>query len=274
MRATELTPDSLSRHFVPEELPFETTAELKEEVDVVGQPRAVAALEFGLGMVEAGYHIFALGAPSTGKQTLVLQTLRNQAGLRQTPADLCYVHNFEQPRNPTLLLLPPGKGRALRQDMDRLIEDLRTAIAGALEGEDYQKRRQRIQDEFKERPEKEFTALAERATKSGLALVGTPGGLTIAPVRGEELLSSEALAALPESEQARIREESQALQQELQRTMRQLPKWARERRDRLRELEQTVTRAAVSHSIEEVRQQHASLPDVLKYLDEVRGQLT
>ncbi|MBI4502157.1 MAG: AAA family ATPase [Gemmatimonadetes bacterium] len=265
----ELAPDRLSRSFAPEELAFQTTAELTEEVGIVGQPRALAALEFGLGMVDKGYHVFALGAPATGKQTLVLQTLRERARLREIPTDLCYVHNFENPRKPRLLVLPPGRGIVLWGDMERLIEDLRAAIAGALEGEDYQKRRQAIHDESKARPEKEFAVLAQEASKSGLALVGTPAGFVVAAVRGEEILSGEALAALPEEERKRIQEKSKTLEEEVQRILRHLPIWARERRGRLRDLEQETTRAVVSHSIEEARQKYSGLADVLRYLEQV-----
>jgi predicted ATP-dependent protease len=157
----------------------------------------------------------------------------------------------------------------LSADMDRLIEDLRTAIASALESEEYQKRQQAVHDDFKARPEKEFKALAEEASKSGLALVGTPAGFMVAPVRGEEIMSPEAVAALPEDEQKRLQKKAGTLEQETRRILRRLPVWARERRDRLRELERETTRAAVSHSIEELQEKHSGLPEVLGYLEQV-----
>ena len=56
------------------------------------------------------------------------------------------------PHKPRLLHLPAGQGTELDHAMTRLVEELRTALASALESEEYQSRRQVIEDEFKERP--------------------------------------------------------------------------------------------------------------------------
>ena len=47
---------------------FTTTADLDDLTEVIGQPRAVAAMKFGIGMPQDGYNIFALGPAGTGKR--------------------------------------------------------------------------------------------------------------------------------------------------------------------------------------------------------------
>lgn len=92
----ELGPEALYRRCDPNSFGFETTAELADGTEIVGQPRAVAAVRFGVGIGHEGYNIFALGLAGTGKQLLVEHFLREQAATRPTPHDLCHVNNFKE----------------------------------------------------------------------------------------------------------------------------------------------------------------------------------
>ncbi len=270
MAVKELHPPELYRRCDPAKLGFRTTAELEDITEVVGQPRAVAALEFGMGIRPDGYNVFAHGLPGTGKQTLVLQSLRRHAATRPVPPDLCYVHNFDDPRTPRLLELPPGMGAALRRDLERLVEDLRTAIATALESEDYQERRHAIEAEVKQRPEAALEELGERALRAGLALARTPHGFMVAAMRDGQALTDEAFRGLPEEEQRRLQEKIEAFQAEVEKTVRQFPRWLRERRDRLRALRSDITGRAAEHLMEETCAKYAGVPSVLQHLDRVQ----
>jgi len=55
-----LSPQALRRVCDPKAFDFETTATLPDLQEVLGQPRAVAALEFGVGMASHGFNLFAL----------------------------------------------------------------------------------------------------------------------------------------------------------------------------------------------------------------------
>ncbi len=72
------------------------------------------------------------------------------------PSDWCYVNNFSEPNKPKVLRLPAGKGMPLRDDMEKLIEEVRAAIAGVFESDEYRARREAIDSVFKERHEKAF----------------------------------------------------------------------------------------------------------------------
>ncbi len=58
--AQELKPQQLRTRCDPDQFKFETTAELEGLTDVVGQPRAVDAIRFGMGIQREGYHVFAM----------------------------------------------------------------------------------------------------------------------------------------------------------------------------------------------------------------------
>jgi lon-related putative ATP-dependent protease len=268
--AQELKGSDLYRRYDPETLSFQTTRDLKDLEEILGQPRAVAAVEFGAGIRAPGYNIFALGSEGTGKQTGVLRTLHRHAATRPVPPDRCYVHNFAEPRRPLLLELPAGTGAGLEHDMEQLVDALGTAIPAALESEGFQRGRQAIEDEFKEKPAREFAAIAERARADGLGLLSTPTGFVVAAVRGEEVLSSEEFDKLPEPERERLQGRIDAYQEEVQATLRHLPRWSRERHDRLHELRTQATSGAVDLLIGEVQRKYESSATVAGYLDAVR----
>src|SRR3989344_1101707 len=100
-----LDPASLYHPCALEQLPFQTTAELEELADIIGQPRALDAVRFGTGIRREGYNIFVLGSPGMGKHTFVRAYLEQRAVGEPAPSDWCYINNFEQPHKPRALRL-------------------------------------------------------------------------------------------------------------------------------------------------------------------------
>ena len=144
MEPAELTPEELRRRCDPASLPFETTEEVEPLAATVGQPRALAALEFGLEMEAAGYHVFATGAAGTGRRSTLLRLLRERAAGRRTPGDWVYVFDFAAPDRPKAIALPAGQGEALAHEMSHFVEEARARIADAFESEQYQVRRREL----------------------------------------------------------------------------------------------------------------------------------
>ena len=79
----------------------------------------------------------------TARSLLILE---RQAKEMPTPEDWCYVFNFEADHRPRLLRLPAGRGSELQRDMETLLADLGTALGSAFEGEEYQTRRQSLEE--------------------------------------------------------------------------------------------------------------------------------
>jgi lon-related putative ATP-dependent protease len=254
----------------PMQLAFETTADLEDLTDVIGQARAVEAVRFGIGIARQGYNLFALGPEGTGKYSTVRRYLERQAADQPPPSDWCYVNNFAEAYKPRALQLPAGGGSRLRRDMERLVEELRTAIPATFESENYRRRRQDIEEEFRERQDKALTDIQRQAQERGLALIRTPMGLALAPTRGGEVISPEEFQKLPPAEQERAQADVSALQEELQKSLSQMPQWDRERRAKVKELNQEVGLFAVGHLIEELRQAYLDFPAVLAYLTSVQ----
>ncbi|MBE9552657.1 MAG: AAA family ATPase, partial [Proteobacteria bacterium] len=253
----------------PARFKFRNTAELEPLEELIGQNRAVEAVEFGIGIRRDGYNLFAAGPAGTGKHTLIAEFLQRQAMSGVVPDDWCYVYNFGDPRRPKALRLPAGRAQPLAADMQRLTEDSRAAIQSAFESEDYRNRREALAQEFNEHQEGAFEDIQQKARERSIALVRTPVGLALAPLRDGQVLSPEEFEALPEAEREKAKGDLKELEEQLQATLRQAPRWEREHRDRVREINREVTRLAVDHLIDEIRKKHGDLPEVLAWLDTI-----
>ena len=265
-----LGPQALCAHCDPNRFTFNTTAQLDDLTEVIGQARATEAIQFGIGIRREGYNLFVLGAPGTGRRTVVRQFLERRAAAEPIPSDWCYVNNFEQPHKPRALRLPAGMGVKLRHDMEQLMDDLRSAIPALFESEQYRARRQELEQELKEQQERAFEELRQQAEGHGVALIRTPSGMAFAPMRNHEVLSSEEFHKLPEPEQKRIQAVVTTLEEQLERIVQQLPRLHREGQRRIRELDRDVTMSAVGVRIDELKKEYTVLPDVVSYLQAVQ----
>ncbi len=248
------------------DLQFETVTDLPDPPGLIGQERAVEAVEFSVGIRRKGFNLFVLGPSGTGRHTLVREFLQRKAASESTPADWCYVNNFTDPHRPRRLMLPAGRARPLRDSMDRLVADLRVSLPAAFERDDYRTRHEALEQQLKKRHEDAFGDLQRRAESMNIALVRTPIGLALAPMQKGEVLNPEVFKRLDEAERNRIEDEIEHFQAELEAIVRQIPDWEREHREAVRKLNRETTAQTVRRPLEELRKSYAGLPEVLDYL--------
>ena len=276
-----LKPEQLCPTCDPLQFDFDTTDELEDLEEIIGQERAVDAIRFGIGMRRQGYNLYALGPSGTGKRTTIREFLDQRAAGEPTPSDWCYVNNFEQPHKPRALELPPGRGAVLREDMELLIEELRAAIPAAFESEDYRTRRQEAEEEFKELQEKAFNEVQQKALERSIGLIRTPAGLAFVPLQEKETEEGESTGSkevvgpdefqkLPDETRKQIEADIAELQEQLQATIRQVRDWERQAREKVKELNREVAMFAVGHRIDDLQKKHGEFPEVVAYLDAIR----
>lgn len=150
IRQFALKPSELSGSCDPAELGFSTTAELKPLEELMGQTRGMRAIEFGIEIGAEGYSAFVLGPKGSGRTSAVESRLRGMAAKKQVPADWCYVNNFRDPDKPIAISLPAGKGRAFRDDMSELVNELGRQFQQLFESESYQRRHDEIAEGLQE----------------------------------------------------------------------------------------------------------------------------
>jgi len=268
-----LPPDQLCCHCDATTLPFRTSAELEPLDRPLGQERAVEASRFAVSLDQPGYNLFVLGPSGFGKHAFVQRILEEAAAEREAPDDLCYVHDFARGHFPRALRLPAGRGKRLVEDMQKLVDDLKTAIPAAFESESYRAKVQQIEEELRARPESIFKSIEEEAKKAGIAMIRLPSGVGFAPMREGEVLSPDEFEKLPEEERAALEKRVQALQQQLSKGLGEVPRWAKAARDKVRTLSRETTSFAVDQAIEDLIGKYVDLPAVAAYLEAVRADL-
>ena len=266
-----LASEMLAHRCDPASLEFETTAELDGPSGIVGQERAAQALAFGVGVAHEGYNVFVMGAAGSGRRTLVQGALGERARAAATPSDCVYVNNFAASHQPIAIELPPGRGVALKRDMEHLLAELRAVIPAVFESEEYAHRVEQIDTQFTERHEREVAALGQDASHEGIALLRTPAGFTFAPLKNGEVISAEDFSQLAEAERERIGETISGLQQRLEKLVRMTLRWRKERNERVRQLNRDMILLSVGQPVEEIIQRYGEFPRVVEYLGAVRA---
>lgn len=265
-----LPPQALRWQCAADEFDFKTSDELDALDEIIGQERAVEAIEFGIGIDGSGYNLFALGPMGTGKHEIVRHFLKQTAHQKPSPPDLCYVQNFEKERQPRKLLMPAGRGVELSEDMESLVEDLKGAIPAAFESEDYQSRHNAINQEFRKKQQDALSQIEEVAESRDIQLLQTPEGIGFAPIVDGEVVPPNQSDQLSEEERERAQVAVEELEEMFRKELQSAPRWERERREKLKELREDVAKMVVENPIGELCDKYGDLEEVVDYLRAVQ----
>jgi lon-related putative ATP-dependent protease len=265
-----LSADALYQCCDLDQLGFETTAELEPLDQPLGQDRALEAIEFAIDIEQQGFNLFVVGDPGIGKQRLVRQILSRNLESADNLSDWCYINNFANPQKPKLLKLPAGMGQKLRHDMETLVEDLLTSLPSSFQSEEYRNRRQEIEEELQDRQDQAFRKLDREAEEQGIVIMRTPGGYTMGPMVDGRPLDPQEFAKLSEEEKQRIEKLIAELQLRLQEIIRDMPLVQREHHQRIKALNQEITRHTVEQLIAWMENNYRDQPAVMEYLEAVQ----
>lgn len=190
---------------------FKEPHKLKPTGAIVGQERAIEALEFGLKLYKPGYNIYVAGMAGTGKMTTIKRALEQvDHATTKLPPDRCYVYNFVDPSQPVLLTFERGQGKIFRDDMDELVKMLKAEVPKALESQHSQREREMIVDRYQRQEKKIFEEFADNLKKEGFALIQVQEGGYVAPaifpIVGKEAVSIDYLDVLVKEEKLEEKE--------------------------------------------------------------------
>jgi len=254
----------------PEQFNFNTTEEVEPLQGIIGQERAVRAMEFGLKIQKPGYNIFITGLTGTGKMSYARAVVTEVAAKLPTPDDWCYVYNFRDPSQPRVLCLPCGKGYGLSQDLEELIEELQVEIPRAFGSDDYEKQKNDIIREFQDRSSQLVEELTPRAAAQGFSIRRTSTGFVTVPVVDGKPLSTEEYEALPPEQKEEIDRKSAAVQFDIRETVRRVQQAEKEAREKIKKLDAQVGLFCAGHRIDALKEKYQDYPQVLEYLDDLK----
>ncbi len=266
----ELKAEALRRVSDPAIFSFSSTAEVPPLDGVIGQDRALRAIDFGIEMPSYGYNMFVVGPAGSGRTTAVRQFLARRAAQRTVPEDWCYVNNFGDTRRPHAINLPPGRAVQFRKAMEELISSLKRELPRAFEGEHYEQRRREIGLQFQRKQQELLEALDAYLNERGFTLIRSQAGLTIAPVQEGEPLTSEAYEKLDAEVKKKYESFRPELQEQFEKTVRQTRDLDRQAQRAIEGISRDLTSFVVDAALEEIKESFRDCPKVLAYIDAVR----
>ena len=214
---------------------FKSTAELAQVEDFVGQERAVAALELGLGVAGGGFNIFVSGLAGAEKLEGLRRWVAERASRSPTPGDWVYVHNFKYPDAPHALYLKAGKGVRLRDLMRDLVKALREELPKAFRQEAFDKEKTLLREKYNKRAQELNAQFDKAAREKGFLLqIGPRGNVMFIPlINGKPLQSPEEFSQLQDAKRQEIEKRQEELVEEMEEV-------AARQREVMRELEADI----------------------------------
>ncbi|MDD3124753.1 MAG: AAA family ATPase [Candidatus Kapabacteria bacterium] len=160
-------PDNLSWKCPADLLNFQSTNELEPLDDIIGQPRAIEAIELGAKIKSKGYNIFVSGLTGTGRSTAVKSILSKIATETPEVFDYCYVNNFQNSDFPHLIMLEGGKGNIFAKAMSGAIAEIRERLPKTFEEDEHANKKREFIANFQQQENMLMTELEELLTKNG-----------------------------------------------------------------------------------------------------------
>jgi len=251
-------------------LDFETTATVAPLEGMIGQERAVTAMEFGLHTKNLGYNIFISGMVGTGKFTYAKQAVRKLAKGQAVPQDWCYVNNFDDNSHPLAISLIAGSGNVLRQEMEDLLENLQNDVPKAFSSEDYERGKAAIMKEFQEKRDELLQTFSVKAEGLSVLPQWSTTGFMAVPLLDGNPVSPDEFQKLDKEKKDVIEANLQAVHDLAMAVVREVQHLEREVREKIRALDSKVGLFAVGHLIDELQEKYKDNAGVTGYLEAVR----
>ena len=263
----------LSPMIDPGQLGFEDTGELEPLTEIIGQERAVEALEFGLGMKSAGFNLYVSGPVGTGKGTLVRQMVKRLAQAAPAPSDWCYVNNFQDPSRPTCLSLPAGQGASFKREMAAFIEGLRRDIPLAFESKKYLDAKAKLNEDIDSKKKALFHELTELSRTRGFGFEETSVGFGIVPLKAGHPMTDAEMEALTEQEQQDLTERRKILEGEIREFHVRIHSLEKEAEHQLRHLDRQLVTNVLEGRYETMRRTYQDFAGISTFLERVRDDI-
>ena len=268
----ELKPQQLKKQHDFKELEFETTADIPPLEGILGQERASRAMDFGLKVERPGYNIYVAGLNGTGRSSYAKSIVQSLAKDKPVPLDWCYVYNFEDPDQPMALSMPAGVGTRLKEDMNRLIEHLKKEIPKAFSGEDYNKRKAKVIQDFQEKTSQLMEDLNRTAKEYGFEFKKSAGGFASVPLIDGRPISEEEYRNLDTETLKEIETRNEQLQMRAVEVFNGVKDLELKAQDAIKELDADIAMNSVGYGIGEMKAKYreCNCTEILDFFDGVQ----
>jgi predicted ATP-dependent protease len=275
IKKLEVPVEQLRNECDPAMFKFKCTQDLAPLREFIGQDRAIRGIEFGLSMKNRGYNIYVAGLAGTGKTSVVKTYINKIIDKRQAegeyqPQDWCYLYNFTETDRPQILPLPQGKAKVFRDQISKLLQQIKDELAKAFSTEEYKAQTKGMVEEGQGSQQKLFEELNTEARKQGFLLQMTPQGPLLIPLADGKPMSEADYVALEEEPRKKIDAKRNDLLKKLQTTFEKARELEKKTVDALQESDKKVADYTVSRLFESLNQEYKGSNNVVKYLNDLK----
>ncbi|MCA9702355.1 MAG: AAA family ATPase [Methanolinea sp.] len=268
-----LPPEKMRHALDSSRIDCKSTDQLTPLKEIIGQDRAIKALEFGLNIQEEGFNIYASGMHGTGRTSAVRKYLAQVAAQKPRGNDWIYVNNFKNPYEPNAIKLPPGTGKTFRDELASFIEEARQLIPKVFESEDYATRRDAAIRNLEQQKGELISRLNAVAQEKSFLIQTSPQGLVIIPTRNGEPIPPEEFQAMPEDVQNDYQKRREELSTEMRNTFRQLRELDQKAQEGVERLNRDVALNALGHRVAALKDKYSKIDEIQEYLDSVQNDI-
>lgn len=258
------------KQWFDKDLGFKTTAEIKPCEAVIGQEKAIEALEFALNVKNKGYNVFMSGIRGTGKTSIAIEYAKKIAKTEKTPDDLCYVYNFDNPKCPQLLTFPAGKGKAFKDELEEVIHILSIEIPKAYNARDYEDEKEKIVKDYQDERDDVIKRMTDEAKEFGFGAKMTNSGMYFMPIIDGVTISEEDFEELSEEQKEEISVQSEVIQDKAAEVMKLIKEIEKDAKKEIDEIEYNIGLFTVGHYLTPLQEKYSDNEEVTKYLLKVK----
>ncbi len=252
---------------------FSDTSHLKPLDTIIGQQRAVEAIDFGLNMKGSEYNIFVTGLEGTGKSTIVRKLVHEHALDHEIPEDLCLVNNFDDAYCPVVIEMPAGSAVYFSRSMAQFIEVLKGKIVDLFETPQFNDQQNAIEKKTLARQKELFDAIERFAREKGVTIARADVDYQVVPLHDGQPMSHDAYQALDEQLRNTIDEAMVEVEDKLQTCLMEINALGEEMKALQKTLVNERTQELISEQIDPIRYYFKDCRDIQIYLKKVAADI-
>ncbi|MDY0221340.1 MAG: ATP-binding protein [Desulfobacterium sp.] len=261
------------KEFPSDLLDFKDTSQLKPLDTIIGQARAIQAIDFGLNMKGFEYNVFVTGLEGTGKATIVRKLVEEHALDHETPEDLCLVNNFDDDYHPVVIKMPPGSAFYFSKSMTQVVQVLKTKMADLVETPLFNQQQNTIWKKTQARQNELFDQVELFAKARGISIVRDDDDYQVVPLHEGQPMSREAFDALDEKLRSDIDGRISEVEEKLQEVFVAIDTLGQETAVVLKELVSSKTEELIAEQLDPVRYYFKDCADIQTYLKNVKADI-
>lgn len=238
--------------------------------NIIGQKKAIEALEFGIKIKHKSYNIYVSGISGSGRTTFSEKHVKKYAINEEIPDDILYVYNFENPKCPKILKLKAGLGKEFKREMEDFIHILSIEIPKTFNSKEYEEEKDKIIKEYEIKRDKIIKQITDLAKERNFSIKNSNTGIYFMPVIDGITISEEEYDDLPDEKREEINKKSEELQEDATKTMKSIKQLDKDIKKEVENIEYNRSLFTVGYYMDSLQLKYRDNKEVSNYLSMIK----